>query len=416
MPMKNMSTACWPRRDMASIEPAIGSIAPATAIPTAFISTTIARSGRFRDWVIDAFNRNEPFDQFTIEQLAGDLIPNRTLDQQIASGFNRCNITTSEGGAIDEEYRVLYARDRTETTVASVARSDGRLRGVPRPQIRSALAARVLFSCPRFSTTRPQPAMDGNNKDTPPVIFVPQPADRKQWDALAAEIPVVQRQMDERKKSDRAEFEKWLAGASPDKVAAGIPSDGLGSASPAQRRIGQNGQHDRQRPIAIAVGQFGNRLGRGARGRSEFQSPARRSARNRRRRRFRQEPAVHRGRLGQIDQGRAVRLRRRADGRSARFPRLGPVDAKRASRLPYHQPLGQRRDQGAIQPRGQSERMESCDGHLRRLRQSRGRDDLYQRRAAADDRVGQQTEEHDAHRKCRSRSRSATRLRGSTTR
>ncbi|MBI5774484.1 MAG: DUF1553 domain-containing protein [Verrucomicrobia bacterium] len=70
----------------------------------------------WRDWVINAFNRNLPYDQFTIEQLAGDLLPNATLEQKIATGFNRNHMVTGESGIIDEEYRVEYVADRLETT------------------------------------------------------------------------------------------------------------------------------------------------------------------------------------------------------------------------------------------------------------------------------------------------------------
>lgn len=71
---------------------------------------------RWRDWVIDAFNRNMPYDQFTIEQLSGDLLPNATLDQKIATGFNRNHRGNAEGGIIPEEYAVEYVVDRVETT------------------------------------------------------------------------------------------------------------------------------------------------------------------------------------------------------------------------------------------------------------------------------------------------------------
>ena len=70
----------------------------------------------WRDWVIDAFNRNMPFDEFAIEQLAGDLLPNATREQKIASGFNRNHMINFEGGAIADEYQVEYVIDRVEAT------------------------------------------------------------------------------------------------------------------------------------------------------------------------------------------------------------------------------------------------------------------------------------------------------------
>src|SRR6266404_1643706 len=69
----------------------------------------------YRDYVIDAFNRNKPFDQFTIEQIAGDLLPNPSIEAHVATGFNRLNMMTREGGAQPKEYLAKYAADRART-------------------------------------------------------------------------------------------------------------------------------------------------------------------------------------------------------------------------------------------------------------------------------------------------------------
>ena len=70
----------------------------------------------WRDWVLEAYRKNKPFDEFVREQLAGDLIPDPTIDQLVASGFNRNHVTTDEGGAINDEYLFEYAVDRANTT------------------------------------------------------------------------------------------------------------------------------------------------------------------------------------------------------------------------------------------------------------------------------------------------------------
>ena len=71
---------------------------------------------RWRDWVIEAFNANMPYDTFTIEQIAGDMLPDATLSQRIATGFNRNHRGNAEGGALPEEFAVEYVVDRVETT------------------------------------------------------------------------------------------------------------------------------------------------------------------------------------------------------------------------------------------------------------------------------------------------------------
>jgi mono/diheme cytochrome c family protein len=72
---------------------------------------------RYRDWVISAFNRNLPYDQFTIAQIAGDLLPNPTLEQRMATAFHRNTMTNTEGGTDDEEFRVAAIKDRVDTTM-----------------------------------------------------------------------------------------------------------------------------------------------------------------------------------------------------------------------------------------------------------------------------------------------------------
>ena len=164
----------------------------------------------YRDWVIQAFNDNKPFDEFTVEQIAGDLLPNPTLDQLVATGFHRCNITTNEGGVIPEEYEAIYAKDRADTTgivflgltVGCATCHDHKF---------DPIQQREFYSLTAFFRNTTQYVMDSDLSDTPPVLVVPSDIDRDRWHELRREAAETKAQLESRAASIDKAFAEWLA-------------------------------------------------------------------------------------------------------------------------------------------------------------------------------------------------------------
>ncbi|MEY4271220.1 MAG: hypothetical protein RL250_86, partial [Verrucomicrobiota bacterium] len=198
----------------------------------------------YRDWVVKAFNANQPFDQFTVEQLAGDLLPNPTESQLVATGLQRCNATTNEGGTIVEENLANYAADRVQTmgwvyfglTTNCAQCHDHKF---------DPFTMKDFYSLAAFFRNTTQPGLDGNVKDgRGPVIHLPSDADRPRFKALPGEIEVAKQAATAAKGAAQKDFDGWLAKLKPADLDQDLPTKGLlgrfalneGAGTPAQTR------------------------------------------------------------------------------------------------------------------------------------------------------------------------------------
>ena len=163
----------------------------------------------YRDWVVRAFNGNQPFDRFAIEQLAGDLLPNPTLDQRIATGFVRNNATTNENGVIEEEVRFQYVKDRADTTgavflgltVGCATCHDHKF---------DPISQKDHYALEAFFNNTTERVMDNNRPDPPPVIVVPADRDRARWLELEALRASLRVRMTKAHAGTNRRFDDWV--------------------------------------------------------------------------------------------------------------------------------------------------------------------------------------------------------------
>jgi hypothetical protein len=156
---------------------------------------------RWRDWVIQSLNANMPFDQFTIEQLAGDLLPQPTLAQRIATGFHRNHRGNSEGGIIPEEYQVEYVVDRVATTGAvwlGLTLECARCHDHKYDPI----SQREFYQLYAFFNNIPEHGRAIKEGNSPPYILAPTDEQQDEWakwdkrlEDLTAELPARERQL-----------------------------------------------------------------------------------------------------------------------------------------------------------------------------------------------------------------------------
>ena len=162
----------------------------------------------WRDWVIDAYNKNMPFDEFTVEQIAGDLLPNATLDQKIATGFHRNHRINTEGGIIAEEWRVETVIDRVEATSSVWL---GLTMGCARCHDHKydPISQKEFYQVFAFFNNVAESGVGAEQPvNHPPIVKAPRPSDREKLQALQKAVDEAAGEKDRRLAALQPEWEK----------------------------------------------------------------------------------------------------------------------------------------------------------------------------------------------------------------
>ena len=163
----------------------------------------------YRDWVIRAYNDNMPFDRFTVEQLAGDLLDNATNEQVVATGFSRCNVSTSEGGSIEEEVLVRNVIDRVVTTNLVFMASTFDCTRCHDHKF-DPFTMKDFYNEFAFFNSIDGPALDGNVKDTYPIVTVPSADQTAALAEIDSRIKTVATQQAARLQANESSFLQWV--------------------------------------------------------------------------------------------------------------------------------------------------------------------------------------------------------------
>ena len=162
----------------------------------------------WRDWVINAYDINKSFKDFTIEQLAGDLMPDSTLAQKVATGFNRNHGTTDEGGLIEEEYRVEYVVDRVKTT-GNVFLGLSIECAQCHSHKYDPISQREYYQFFAFFNNNADKGKQSRGGNAPPMVAVISPDKLKQQKDAEANVKAANQKLTNRKKNAGPDFEKW---------------------------------------------------------------------------------------------------------------------------------------------------------------------------------------------------------------